>query len=164
MPEKLVRVAGRSRSELAKIGGITPAVLSLRGMCELSPCVIRLPCCRFGYWMMIRRCARSMKTTNTTTPTAISMNMMIMTAESEPCRPISNSWPTAAGPVATMPAKMMSEMPLPTPRAVTCSPSHIRKIVPPTRVMTVEARKNRPGFATAAPAELCAPSSPTAMP
>ena len=44
-----------------------------------------------------------------------------------------------------MPAKMISEMPLPTPRAVICSPSHIRKIVPPTSVMTVEAMKYGPG-------------------
>ena len=44
-----------------------------------------------------------------------------------------------------MPAKMISEMPLPTPRAVICSPSHIRKIVPPTSVITVEAMKYGPG-------------------
>ena len=33
-----------------------------------------------------------------------------------------------------MPAKMMSEEPLPTPREVICSPSQIRNIVPPVRV------------------------------
>ena len=59
-----------------------------------------------------------------------------------------------------MPAKMMSEMPLPTPRAVICSPSHIRKMVPPTSVITVVMRKNQPGSSTTLPA----PSSPTAMP
>ena len=32
-----------------------------------------------------------------------------------------------------MPAKMMIEMPLPRPRSVICSPSHIRNIVPVTR-------------------------------
>ena len=46
---------------------------------------------------------------------------------------------------ATMPAKMMSEMPLPMPRAVICSPSHIRNTVPPVSVMTVDRRKNMPG-------------------
>jgi hypothetical protein len=32
-------------------------------------------------------------------------------------------------------------------RAVICSPSHIRNIVPPTSVITQEARKNQPGSA-----------------
>ena len=59
-----------------------------------------------------------------------------------------------------MPAKMISEMPLPMPRAVICSPSHIRNMVPPTSVMTAEIRKNRPGSVTMP----LPPSSPTAMP
>ena len=45
-----------------------------------------------------------------------------------------------------MPDMMISEMPLPTPRAVICSPSHIRNMVPPTSVTTVEMRKNQPGI------------------
>ena len=53
-----------------------------------------------------------------------------------------------------MPAKMISDVPLPTPRCVICSPSHIRNIVPPTSVMTVVARKNMPGSMTTAPAAL----------
>ena len=39
------------------------------------------------------------------------------------------------------------------PRAVICSPSHIRNMVPPTSVVTQETRKNRPGSSTAAPKE-----------
>jgi hypothetical protein len=50
-----------------------------------------------------------------------------------------------------MPAKMISEMPLPTPRAVICSPSHIRKMVPPTRVITVVSPEEQPGSMTAEP-------------
>ena len=46
---------------------------------------------------------------------------------------------------------MISEMPLPTPRAVICSPSHIRNMVPPTSVTTVEMRKNQPGSITTGP-------------
>ena len=70
----------------------------------------------------------------------------------------------ADGNPATMPAKMMSEVPLPTPRCVICSPSHIRNIVPPTSVTTVEMRKNQPGsMTTEAPAEREA-SRPTEMP
>ena len=44
-----------------------------------------------------------------------------------------------------MPVKMISETPLPTPRAVICSPIHRRSIVPPTNVVTVVTMKNRPG-------------------
>jgi hypothetical protein len=66
----------------------------------------------------------------------------------------------ALGRAATMPAKMISEMPLPIPRAVICSPSHIRNMVPPTSVMTVAIRKNQPGSVTM----LVPDSRPTAMP
>ena len=45
-----------------------------------------------------------------------------------------------------MPAKMMSEMPLPTPRLVICSPIHISSMVPPVSVITAEMRKNQPGI------------------
>ena len=38
----------------------------------------------------------------------------------------------AAGRPATMPAKMIREIPLPMPRSVICSPSHIRNMVPVT--------------------------------
>ena len=66
----------------------------------------------------------------------------------------------ADGSCATMPDMMMSEVPLPMPRWVICSPSHIRNMVPPVSVITVEMRKNKPGSLTTLPA----PSSPTAMP
>ena len=36
-----------------------------------------------------------------------------------------------------MPAKMMSEMPLPMPRSVICSPSHMMKAVPVVSVIIV---------------------------
>ncbi|MND08351.1 hypothetical protein D3C83_309130 [compost metagenome] len=52
---------------------------------------------------------------------------------------------TASGKSATMPAKMISEMPLPMPRSVICSPSHIRNIVPEVSVMMVMTRKPQPG-------------------
>ena len=58
-----------------------------------------------------------------------------------------------------MPTKMISEMPLPMPRAVICSPSHIRNIVPPTSVMTQDAMKNEPGLWASPP-----PWIDTAMP
>ena len=63
-----------------------------------------------------------------------------------------------------MPDMMISEVPLPTPRAVICSPSHIRNMVPPTSVTTVEMRKNQPGSITTGPDAPREPSSPKAMP
>ncbi len=59
-----------------------------------------------------------------------------------------------------MPAKMISEMPLPMPRWVICSPSHIRNIVPPVSVMMVETVKKKPGLATIEPDDC----RPMAMP
>ena len=47
-----------------------------------------------------------------------------------------------------MPAKIISDIPLPTPLLVTCSPSHIRNNVPPTRVTTAVILKKNPGSTT----------------
>ena len=59
---KFATVVGSSSSDEAKIGGITPEVLSLSGRCEDWPSNIRLPTWRLGYWISRRRCARSMNT------------------------------------------------------------------------------------------------------
>ena len=60
---------------------------------------------------------------------------------SAPERPEAKNCASAAGTSAMMPTKMISEMPLPMPRAVICSPSHIRNMVPPTSVIMHERRK-----------------------
>jgi len=52
----------------------------------------------------------------------------------------------ARGISAMMPAKMISEIPLPTPRAVICSPIHIRNMVPPVNVVTAVRTKNHWGI------------------
>ena len=101
-----------------------------------------------------------MNTMMAMTAIAITSSPMMSGVESAPCRPSSSVPTRACGNCATMPAKMMSEMPLPTPRAVICSPSHIRKMVPPTSVMQVVMRKKKPGSSTTLPA----PSRPMAMP
>ena len=44
-----------------------------------------------------------------------------------------------------MPAKMISDIPLPTPRSVICSPSHMMNPVPVVSVRTVMNRKPQPG-------------------
>jgi hypothetical protein len=50
-----------------------------------------------------------------------------------PVRTSSSRPPIALGKPAAIPAKMMIEIPLPRPRSVICSPSHIRNIVPVTK-------------------------------
>ncbi len=50
------------------------------------------------------------------------------------------------GKSTTMPAKMMSEMPLPMPRSEICSPSHMTKTVPVVRVRMVRSLKPQPGI------------------
>ena len=44
----------------------------------------------------------------------------------------------------TMPAKMMSEMPLPMPRSVMSSPIQTSSIVPPTKLTTMVSVSNEP--------------------
>ena len=66
----------------------------------------------------------------------------------EPVRTSSNNPPTAFGNPAAIPPKMMIEIPLPRPRSVICSPSHIRNIVPVTSVTTVVRRNSMPGSVT----------------
>ena len=148
------------RSDEAKIGGMTPEVLSFSGRCEDSPWKTRFPTCRFGYWIRSRRCARSTKTMKAITTTERMMMPRIRIVDSAPWRPSSSVPATAIGSSATIPAKMISEMPLPMPRAVICSPSHIRNIVPPTSVMTVTKRKNALGSLTTPVAD----SRPMEMP
>ena len=59
------------------------------------------------------------------------------------------SWAIAAGMPMTMPAKMISEMPLPMPRSVICSPSHMMNAVPVVSVIMHISRKPQPGSSTA---------------
>ncbi len=105
-----------------------------------------------------------MNTMKAITATAITTKARMNSGLRAPVRPSSSRVASAFGTLATMPAKMMRLVPLPMPRAVICSPSHIRNIVPPTRVTTQEKRKNMPGSITAGPKVPCMLSSPTAMP
>ena len=113
---KFATVVGSSSSEEAKIGGITPEVLSLSGRCEDWPSNMRLPTWRLGYWISSRRCARSMNTMKAITATAIAITTRISPVDNAPWRPSSRVPAIADGSSATMPDRMMSEMPLPMPR------------------------------------------------
>jgi hypothetical protein len=67
----------------------------------------------------------------------------------EPDAPPSKSCVKNWGICATIPAMMISDVPLPIPREVICSPSHRRNMVPPIRLMTAEMRNIMLGRTTA---------------
>ncbi len=74
------------------------------------------------------------------------------------------------GILLTMLAKMISEMPLPTPCSVACSPNHMMSAVPVVSVTIVIRRNPQPGCATTSPkrpppmSELLSPSRYIATP
>ena len=98
------------------------------------------------------------------TATAITRRNKIKIPESAPVFPSSNVETKDTGKLATIPAIIIIEIPLPIPLAVICSPSHIKKTVPPVKVTTVVNLKNNPGFITAGPEEEVTPSKPVAIP
>ncbi len=124
---------------------MTPEVLTFSGMNELSPPMMRLPTWRFGYCTSRRRCERSMKTMKTIAPISTARMTTSMKALSCPVLFSDSRLPSVRGRTATIPAKIIIDEPLPMPREVICSPSHIRNSVPPVRVKQVEIRKNGPG-------------------
>ena len=84
--------------------------------------------------------------------------------EIEPVLPCSKICANALGSSAIIPAKIISETPLPNPLDVICSPNQSKNITEPTKVTTVVTLKNTPGLLTKAPDEPVVPSSATAKP
>ena len=68
IPAKELTDVGNRRSAEAKIGGITPGTLILRGRWEESPEKILLPTCLLGYWTIIFLWDLSIKTINAIKP------------------------------------------------------------------------------------------------
>ena len=85
---------------------------------------------------------------------------IIINVEIAPVLPNSKVVTSALGISATIPAKIIKDIPFPIPLWVICSPSHIKKIVPATIVVTVDILKKIPGLIT----KLADDSSPTANP
>ena len=104
LPANWVMVSGSSSSELAKIGGITPEVLSLSGRWLRSACIMPFCPARLGYWISNRRVARSMKLMNRINPTTSPIMPTMVSPLTEPERPPSNSCEKKLGICATMPA------------------------------------------------------------
>ena len=76
----------------------------------------------------------------------------IIKADNAPVRPNSKVEANALGISATIPEKIISDIPLPTPLSVICSPSHIKKVVPATKEIVVIILKYKPGSITKLPA------------
>ena len=84
-------------------------------------------------------------------PTTATMNAVRMITPKNDCSPVDTFRSVvtiACGNPTTMPAKIKSDIPLPMPRSVICSPIHMMKTVPAVSVKMVIKVKPMPGFAT----------------
>ncbi len=86
-------------------------------------------------------------TTTTTNNPMIAKSKAVMS----PILALENMRTAASGIPVTMPAKMTSEIPLPMPRSVICSPSHMMNDVPVVNESMVSIRKPHPGSVTTWP-------------
>ncbi len=93
----------------------------------------------------MRRWPRSTKTMKPTTTTMRAPRKIIFSGFMSPVLRPEIMLMRPLGKSTTMPAKMMSEMPLPMPRSEICSPSHMTKTVPVVRVRRVSRMKPQPG-------------------
>ena len=112
--------------------GMMPAWFTLSGMyVELPPNILR-PTMRRAYCTGMRRCACSMKMTAATRTSPITITMAKVHQPRE-------RWTdhSEAGKVATTWVKIRIDMPLPMPRSVTSSPSHMITAVPAVMVSTI---------------------------
>ena len=122
---------GRITIENAKISGIMPAEFTLSGIWLCPDCRYILPARKtlFAYCTGIFRTASCIQTIDATSAIATAVS------SSNPNRPMDelNTWFSRPGMPATMPPKMMIEMPLPIPFSVISSPSQTRNIEPAVR-------------------------------
>ena len=119
----------------AKMSGIIPALLTRSGrnvepdcLCIWPPLYMLRPYCTG-----MRRCASLNSTITYMTPNANSAR----SSRPAPGLFSSNPCPTMVGNPATMPPKMISDMPFPSPRSDISSPSHTRNIVPATMDISI---------------------------
>ena len=133
----------------AKMIGMTPAELIRIGMNDLVPSRTRpRPTTFRGICTGILRAAIVSATTAaviaiSTTTSSASLNRLI-----PPACQSSMVLNTAAGKPCRIEKKIRSDMPLPIPRSVICSPSHITNTPPAVRSSTVTIRKLQPGATT----------------
>ena len=92
--------------------------------------------------------ALSIKTINATVNKSSKKINKIVETDKAPVLPSSNVAAKALGISATIPENIISEIPLPIPLWVICSPNHIKNIVLATIVITVLILKKTPGLIT----------------
>ncbi len=90
-----------------------------------------------------------MATTPATTATMTTRSSTTWITEITPVVNASTVRAMAPGKPSMIEKKISSDAPLPMPRSVICSPSHITKIAPVVRTSDVESRNVTPGFWTA---------------
>ena len=81
-----------------------------------------------------------------------------------PLRESSNIPITALGKPETIPIKIIKDVPLPIPLDEICSPSHIKNIVPTTRVVIVDILKIIGAIMTTGPCGVIVDSNPSVTP
>ena len=131
---------GAERMELAKMMGITPPEFTFNGKWLDWPPIMRRPTMRRALWMGMRRSLRSTKTMKATTAAMPATSSSTTRKVIGPQASVWTFWTrstTPRGRPATMPAKISRLMPLPMPRSVICSPSHMMNAVPAVSVSTV---------------------------
>ena len=96
--------------------------------------------------------ALSKKTINKTVKITKIKIPTIITADKAPVLPSSKVDAKALGISATIPEKIINEIPFPTFLRVICSPNHIKKVVPATKDIVVKTLNFNPGSITKFPA------------
>jgi len=109
---------------------------------------MRRPTTRLAYWTVIFRWPRSTNTMIPTTSTIPAASTSVVIRLSSPRATLATVSITPLGKPTTIPAKINRLIPLPIPRSVICSPSHMIKAEPVVRVSTVIALNPQPGFST----------------
>jgi hypothetical protein len=137
-------VPGMMMIDCAKMIGITPAELMRSGMKLFCPSRTRpRPITLRGICTGILRAAMVMAATPATT-TTITRSMMTANQLITPVVTCSHVVTSAPGKPWMIEKKISSDMPLPMPRSVICSPSHITNTAPIVRISVVEIRKKKP--------------------
>src|SRR6185312_7173311 len=127
---------GSCSSEEAKMIGMTPGWLTLIGIYVEEPPYIRRPTMRLAYCTGTRRWPCSMKTTRPTStmPTAMTPKKTTQPPPSEEDCLMDHSW---VGSCEAIEVNISRDMPLPTPRSVISSPSHMMIEVAATMTATM---------------------------
>ena len=123
----------------AKMIGITPAVLTFKGIYWRAPPYCLLPTTRLAYCTGILRvpCTKSIDAAITRSRNTISARNMTRPPEVVAVR-ITNSCTRDCGRRAIIPTKMINDIPFPMPLSVIRSPNHMINILPAVRIIVDE--------------------------